>query len=47
MDQENKIALIYRLALTLEYLKSEDYEGVDKQLRSLLYEIEKGLIIPF
>jgi hypothetical protein len=47
MDEENKVALIYRLGLTLEYLQSEDFEGVDKQLRSLIYEVEKGLIIPF
>jgi hypothetical protein len=47
MDEENKLALIVRLGLTLEYLKNGDYEGVNKQLRSLMYEIEKGLIIPF
>lgn len=47
MDEDNKLALIVRLGITLEYLKSEDYEVVDKQLRSLMYEIEKGLIIPF
>jgi hypothetical protein len=47
MNEENKLALIVRLGLTLEYLKNEDYEGVDKQLRRLIYEVEKGLIIPF
>lgn len=47
MDTDTKIALIYRLGLTLEYLKNEDYEGVDKQLRSLMYEVEKEMIIPF
>ncbi len=47
MEEENKHAVIVRHGLTLEYIKNGDYEGVDKQLRSLMYEIEKGLIIPF
>jgi Tfp pilus assembly protein PilF len=47
IEKEPKVALIYRLALTIGYLKKEDSKAALNELERLIYEVEEDFIIPF
>lgn len=47
IDKEAKVALIYRLGLSINYLKKEDSKAALNELERLIYEVEEEFIIPF
>lgn len=47
IDKESKVALIYRLGLSISYLKKEDSKAALNELERLIYEVEEEFIIPF